>query len=300
MIYIVILLVIILFIVSFRHFYLKREIKRTANILSSINRDKTDRKVNIHLYDENLERLTEEINVHIDKSKDILALKRQSERMMKQSISYISHDLRTPLTSINGYIQLLGSENLSDEQKAEYLKIIKNSSLRLNILLEDFYELSLIDQNDYPLTKEHVDIKEIILEVLFSFYNEFEREGMTPNIEMPESPIDLETDPSVLRRVIENLIINTIRHSAGDININLAEGSSGVQFTIENPARGLNEADVIHMFDPFYKADQTRNGEGTGLGLPITKSLMEKMGGTIRARAVGDNLRITCLWTEKS
>src|SRR5699024_5656934 len=116
-----------------------------------------------------------------------IALKRQSENMMKRSISYISHDLRTPLTSINGYIQLLEAKNLSDEQKEEYLQIIKNSSMRLNILLEDFYELSLIDQNDYPIVKEQVDIKEIILEVLFSFYNEFEQKGMTPDIDIPEN-----------------------------------------------------------------------------------------------------------------
>ena len=300
MIYIVILLVIILVIVSFRHFYLKREISRTTKILSSVNRHDTDRKVNVHLYDRDLERLTAEINIHIDKRKDSIALKRQSENMMKRSISYISHDLRTPLTSINGYIQLLESKNLSDEQKEEYLQIIKNSSMRLNILLEDFYELSLIDQNDYPIVKEQVDIKEIILEVLFSFYNEFEQKRMTPDIDIPENPVYLDADPSILRRVVENLIINTIRHSAGDINIRLMSEIEGIQFTIENPARELNEEDVIHMFDPFYKADQTRKGEGTGLGLPITKSLMEKMGGSISAEAAGNNLKIICQWTDES
>lgn len=300
MIYIVILLVIILVIVSFRHFYLKREISRTTKILSSVNRHDTDRKVNVHLYDRDLERLTAEINIHIDKRKDSIALKRQSENMMKRSISYISHDLRTPLTSINGYIQLLESKNLSDEQKEEYLQIIKNSSMRLNILLEDFYELSLIDQNDYPIVKEQVDIKEIILEVLFSFYNEFEQKRMTPDIDIPENPVYLDADPSILRRIVENLIINTIRHSAGDINIRLMSEIEGIQFTIENPARELNEEDVIHMFDPFYKADQTRKGEGTGLGLPITKSLMEKMGGSISAEAAGNNLKIICQWTDES
>ena len=194
MIYIVILLVILLSSVSFRHLYLKREINRTTKILSSINRDETNRKVNIHLYDKNLERLTEEINNHIDKRKHSLAMKKQSENMMKQSISYISHDLRTPLTSINGYIQLLESKDLSDEDKEEYLKIIRDSSLRLNILLEDFYELSLIDQDEYPLAREQVDIKEVILEVLFSFYNEFEQRAIKPDIDMPETTTYLYTD----------------------------------------------------------------------------------------------------------
>lgn len=298
MVYIFILLGIILVIVSYRLFFLKKEISRTTKILSSINRNETDRKVKLHLYDGELERLTEEINIHIDMRKDSVALKRQSENMMKRSISYISHDLRTPLTSINGYIQLLESKNLSAEQKEEYLQIIKNSSMRLNILLEDFYELSLIDQNDYPVVKEQVDIKETILEVLFSFYNEFEQKGMAPDIDMPENPVYLDADPSILRRVVENLIINTIRHSAGNINIRLAEETAGIEFTIENPARELNEVDVIHMFDPFYKANQTRKGEGTGLGLPITKSLMEKMGGTIGAEAEENNLRIICRWME--
>ncbi len=299
MIYIVILLVILLSSVSFRHLYLKREINRTTKILSSINRDETNRKVNIHLYDKNLERLTEEINNHIDKRKHSLAMKKQSENMMKQSISYISHDLRTPLTSINGYIQLLESKDLSDEDKEEYLKIIRDSSLRLNILLEDFYELSLIDQDEYPLAREQVDIKELILEVLFSFYNEFEQRGITPDIDMPETSTYLYTDPSTLKRVIENLIINSIRHSTGDIDIHLTVTASVIQFNIKNPAKKLSEEDIIHMFDPFYKADQTRKGEGTGLGLPITKSLMEKMEGTIQAEPLEDDLKIICQWPIK-
>lgn len=299
MIYIVILLVILLSSVSFRHLYLKREINRTTKILSSINRDETNRKVNIHLYDKNLERLTEEINNHIDKRKHSLAMKKQSENMMKQSISYISHDLRTPLTSINGYIQLLESKDLSDEDKEEYLKIIRDSSLRLNILLEDFYELSLIDQDEYPLAREQVDIKELILEVLFSFYNEFEQRGITPDIDMPETSTYLYTDPSTLKRVIENLIINSIRHSTGDIDIHLTVTASVIQFNIKNPAKKLSEEDIIHMFDPFYKADQTRKGEGTGLGLPITKSLMEKMEGSIQAELLEDDLKIICQWPIK-
>lgn len=299
MIYIVILLVILLSSVSFRHLYLKREINRTTKILSSINRDETNRKVNIHLYDKNLERLTEEINNHIDKRKHSLAMKKQSENMMKQSISYISHDLRTPLTSINGYIQLLESKELSDEDKEEYLKIIRDSSLRLNILLEDFYELSLIDQDEYPLAREQVDIKEVILEVLFSFYNEFEQRGITPDIDMPETSTYLYTDPSTLKRVIENLIINSIRHSTGDIDIHLTVTASVIQFNIKNPAKKLSEEDIIHMFDPFYKADQTRKGEGTGLGLPITKSLMEKMEGSIQAEPLEDDLKIICQWPIK-
>lgn len=299
MIYIVILLVILLSSVSFRHLYLKREINRTTKILSSINRDETNRKVNIHLYDKNLERLTEEINNHIDKRKHSLAMKKQSENMMKQSISYISHDLRTPLTSINGYIQLLESKDLSDEDKEEYLKIIRDSSLRLNILLEDFYELSLIDQDEYPLAREQVDIKEVILEVLFSFYNEFEQRAITPDIDMPETSTYLYTDPSTLKRVIENLIINSIRHSTGDIDIHLTVTASVIQFNIKNPAKKLSEEDIIHMFDPFYKADQTRKGEGTGLGLPITKSLMEKMEGSIQAELLEDDLKIICQWPIK-
>lgn len=299
MIYIIILLMVVLFMVSFRHLFLKKEINRATKILSSINRDEANRKMTIHLYDKSLERLTEEINNHIDKRKRIEAMRRQSENLMKQSISYISHDLRTPLTSINGYIQLLESQDLSEEDKEEYLKIIKASSSRLNILLEDFYELSLIDQDEYPLVKEQVDIKEAILEVLFGFYNEFEQRGMSPDIDMHETSSYLYTDPSVLRRVVENLIINAIRHSTGNISIHLTVTSSVIQFIIKNPAKNLNEEDIIHMFDPFYKADQTRKGEGTGLGLPITKSLMEKMGGTIYAEAFEDDLKIICRWPAK-
>lgn len=295
------LYVMIFFIFSFvyvltRLVLLKKEIKSSTRQLNELNKDKIATKVTISYFDRDFEKLAKEINNQIDLTKKANAEKRISENELKQAISYISHDIRTPMTSILGYIQLLEADNIAPETRKEYTSIIKNSAGRLKVLLEDFFELSIIEQVDYPVKIEKMKLNHVIVEVLVGFYEEFHKKGLEPTIKIPNDDMIIITDSSAVKRVIENLVVNAIKHSNGKISIRLEKADSSVKLTISNSVSHLNELNVQHMFDRFYKADQTRTGKGTGLGLPIAKSLMEKMNGTLTAELKENQLFMQCVW----
>ncbi|MGD7052371.1 sensor histidine kinase, partial [Sutcliffiella horikoshii] len=236
------------------------------------------------------------INRQIDQTKKAEAEKRTTENELKQAISHIAHDIRTPMTSIVGYIQFLESDEISSEMKKEYIETIKSSAGRLKVLLEDFFELSIIEQADYPLKMERVKFNDLVLEVLFGFYEEFNKRNIEPAIRIPEDDMIMLLDPSAVKRVIENLLVNAIRYSSGEVTILLQNCITSIQLKVSNSVDSLNEQDVKQMFDRFYKADQTRTGKGTGLGLPIAKSLMEKMNGNIYAELRDNQLTMICKW----
>jgi signal transduction histidine kinase len=296
MLYLFIIVLIAFAIVLTRFYLLKKEIKRTTRQLHQVNQNQTSKKVDISYNDRHFEDLAKEINNQIDLTKQAEAVKRSTENELKQAISHISHDIRTPMTSILGYIQFLESDELSPELKKEYIATIKNSAGRLKILLEDFFELSIIEQTDYPMKMERVRLNDLIADALLGFYEEFNKRTIEPDIHIPDHEIMINADASAVKRVVENLVVNSIRYSTGNVSIRLEERDAAVVLRISNTVDKLSEQDVHHMFDRFYKADQTRTGKGTGLGLPIAKSLMEKMNGKISAELNGNQLTMVCEW----
>lgn len=296
MLYLFIIVVAALAFVLTRFYLLKKEIKNTTRQLRDLNQNKTAKKIDILYNDPLFEKLAKEINNQIDLTKQAEAVKRSTENELKQAISHISHDIRTPMTSILGYIQFLESDDISSESKKEYIETIKNSAGRLKVLLEDFFELSIIEQADYPLKMERVPFNDLIVEVLLGFYEEFKKKDIEPEIHIPDNDIMVMADSSAVKRVVENLVVNAIRYSTGHVVIRLDQKEKEVQLRISNSVDKLSEQDVIHLFDRFYKADQTRTGKGTGLGLPIAKSLMGKMNGSISADLEDDQLTMICEW----
>jgi signal transduction histidine kinase len=294
--YVTIVSITVLLYVLTRLYFLKKEIKRATRQLNELNKNGTEKKIDIHYFDRDFEKLAEEINNQIDLTKKAKAEKRVTENELKQAISYISHDIRTPLTSILGYIQFLELDEITPEMRKEYTRIIKNGAMRLKVLLDDFFELSIIEQADYPVKMEMIKLNHLILEVLLGLYEEFNKRNLEPTINIPDHDIIIMADPSAVKRVIENLVVNAIRHSSGNVTIQLEKLNTSVQLTISNSVHQLSEQDLDHMFDRFYKADQTRSGKGTGLGLPIAKSLMEKMNGSLTAELRENQLFMKCEW----
>ncbi|MCK1997933.1 HAMP domain-containing histidine kinase [Psychrobacillus psychrodurans] len=296
MLYVTILVIIALGYVLTRLYFLQKEIKRATRQLSDLNKDITDKKVDIRFFDRDIEKLAKEINNQIDLTKKAKAEKSLTENELKQAISYISHDIRTPMTSILGYMQLLESDEITPEIRKEYTSIVKNSAGRLKVLLEDFFELSIIAQADYPVKIEVIKLNHLIVEVLVAFYEEFNKGNIEPTITIPDHDIIITADPSAVKRVIENLVVNAIRHSSEHVTIQLEKLNTSILLTISNSVTQLSEQDLHHMFDRFYKADQTRTGKGTGLGLPIAKSLMGKMNGNLTAELIENQLFMKCEW----
>jgi signal transduction histidine kinase len=291
--------IILLFIILFfliRLFSLKREVKNITKQLQIYNNRISNKKIDISLIDQEIENLGLEINKLIDLHVTENRMRVIFEDEQKQTIANMSHDLRTPLTSILGYIQMAEGDDVTENERRELLSLAHSRAKRLKTLLEDFFELSVIQSTDYLLKSEQINLKNITIDILMSFYDRFHEKHLVPLIHMPQNDVVIVSDKSAITRVIENLIFNAITHSDGNIEISLEEKESTARLIVKNDAYTLTEKDARRMFDRFYKADPSRSGKSTGLGLSIVKSLMEKMNGTITGQLEDGKLSIICEW----
>lgn len=275
---------------------IKKEMKKMAQQLQDYNTEKTNKKIDMSLFEENLENLGIEINRLMDKHTKEKRERIHFEGELKQTIANMSHDLRTPLTSILGYIQMAESDDLLERERKEYLTIAKKRAQRLEILLSDFFELSVIESSEYQLKTEKINLKNVTVDVLMSYYDRFNEKKIEPTISMPDEDIVIETDRSAVIRVIENLVTNAINHSDGEITIVLEEKDSTARLIVKNTASSLTDHDVEQLFNRFYVADKSRTEKSTGLGLSIVKSFMKKMEGTIYSELKDGQFSIVCEW----
>lgn len=275
---------------------LKKEMRSLTRQLVRYNGRSTDTKLRLSFYESDVEAMAAAVNELIDRVAEAEAGRRRTENELKAAVASISHDLRTPLTSISGYIQLLESDGLSDEEKANYLAVTKNRTKRLQVLLGDFFELSVIESPDYELKPEPLKMNQLLSELLIGFYDRFNERGIVPSIVLPEEEVILLADESAVKRVVENLVANAVSHSTGPVSVTLEKRGASAVLTVENEAGHLTGTDLALLFDRFYTADRTRSGKGTGLGLSIAKSLMHKTGGRLTADLQGERLSMRCEW----
>lgn len=295
-IYLVIISSILAFIFLSHLLFIKKELKNILNQLKNYNIRKTEKKIDITLLDKDIEKMTIEINNLIDLHALSNIEKKSAERELKQAIANISHDLRTPLTSILGYIQLIEKPEVTDEERKEYLAIAKDRAKRLQILLNDFFELSVIESVDYSLKLGKLGLNSIVEEIVINLYDKFNEQQIVPSIKIPQEQMNIIGDESAIKRVIENLVINAIRYSDGNVSITLERNNTKINLTISNDVKDITEKDVELFFNRFYTADQTRSGKGTGLGLSIAKALMDKMNGKLSAELKDSWLYVKCSW----
>ena len=296
MIYRVIISSILAFIFLSHLLFIKKELKNILNQLKNYNIRKTEKKIDITLLDKDIEKMTIEINNLIDLHALSNIEKKSAERELKQAIANISHDLRTPLTSILGYIQLIEKPEVTDEERKEYLAIAKDRAKRLQILLNDFFELSVIESVDHSLKLGKLGLNSIVEEIVINLYDKFNEQQIVPSIKIPQEQMNIIGDESAIKRVIENLVINAIRYSDGNVSITLERNNTKINLTISNDVKDITEKDVELFFNRFYTADQTRSGKGTGLGLSIAKALMDKMNGKLSAELKDSWLYVKCSW----
>lgn len=236
-----------------------------------------DRQLRISLSNKDIEKLAGTINEKNDLEQKTKIRMLQEKEQLKQSIANISHDIRTPLTSIQGYLALLKSCENKEEQE-HYLSVIQAKADYLTELLQIFYDLSLIDREDFILETETLDINRMVTNCLIDKYNELKE--LSPIIKTEHAPVWISGNMVACKRIIENLISNAIRYSNDAIEI--AIDANGV-FTVKNTATELKNTDVTMLFQKFYTADTSRSNGNTGLGLYIVKELLDKIEGGIKA-----------------
>ena len=236
-----------------------------------------DRQLRISLSNKDIEKLAGTINEKNDLEQKTKIRMLQEKEQLKQSIANISHDIRTPLTSIQGYLALLKSCENKEEQE-HFLSVIQAKADYLTELLQIFYDLSLIDREDFILETETLDINRMVTNCLIDKYNELKE--LSPIIKTEPAPVWISGNTVACKRIIENLISNAIRYSNDAIEIVI--DANGV-FTVKNTAPELKNTDVTMLFQKFYTADTSRSNGNTGLGLYIVKELLDKIEGGIKA-----------------
>lgn len=229
-----------------------------------------------------MEELAVTINEKSGQMKAAIDHYRVMENEMGQSIANMSHDLRTPLTAIIGYIQLIKNETDIAEAK-NYAEIAERRAKTLQTLVNDFFEISLIEASEYPISIEVVDLSTILAQYVVDLYNSLKSSGLKLEVSIPEQSVKILADQKALNRIIDNLLANAIQHSKADVSVRLYEKGKSACLEIANYADNLSEKDVQLLFDRFYTADKVRNEQRNGLGLSIVKTLVEKLGGTISA-----------------
>ena len=272
------LLVLLNIILAFSLFSWKRQI---CEITKQISENK---KLRISLSNKQIEKLAGIINEkkHLEQKTNIQII--QEKEQLKHSIANISHDLRTPLTSIQGYLTLLKDCEDKEEQE-HYFSVIQAKTDYLTELVQIFYDLSLIESDDYILGIEKIDVNRIVTDCLISKYNELKE--LSPTIKIENAPVWITGNAVACKRIIDNLVTNAIRYSNDYIEIVM--DADGI-FTVKNTTSELKNIDVNILFQKFYTVDTSRSNGNTGLGLYIVKELLNKIDGGIEEISYKNNI----------
>lgn len=253
------------------------------------------------------EREVKELVQNINQIKDgyKIALNEQirNEKLKTELISNVSHDLKTPLTSIINYVNILNDPNITEDERKDYLQILDRNSKRLKSLIEDLFEASKLNSGKMKIQKEEIDIVSLVHQGVGEYSNLYEEKNIEFKVSSNEEEIILDLDGKLMSRVFENLIVNALKYSLNNtrvyIDINSKDNLVEVSFkNISNYEMGFNTQDI---FERFARADKSRNSavEGSGMGLAITKSIVELHDGSIKIEVEGDMFKIYLIIPKK-
>lgn len=267
-------------------YMMKKSVKEIEENFKYIIKSDTNNIISISSEDKEIVALTNNLNKELSNLRQLKLQYENGNQELKRFITDISHDLRTPLTAISGYIELLREEKLSEKQQ-EYVKIIENKANELNSLTEQLTDLGVGIDLERRVNKEFCCVNEILEETIASFYNLFKEKNIVPNINICEKKIYKNIDKDMITRVFENLISNAIKYSDSDCNITLEENG---KISFSNKASKLDITTVKKIFDRYYTVENMK--KHSGLGLSIAKQLVEINGGIITAKYSKNRLHI--------
>lgn len=266
----------------------RRQVQSTCRQLAFLKKHQTNLRLAAGFPFPELNELNDRINEILDRSREIERAVSSSDRQLRETITSLSHDIRTPLTSLDGYFQLL-AQSESEEERRRYIAIIQGRIASLNGMLEELFTYAKLQNENYELSLESVDLSKCVTDALFSFYEELNRRGITPNIALCEERVWIQANGEAVRRVLQNILKNALEHGQNQLFIRFERQEGRAVFTCANDVEHAGEIDMDQVFTRFYKADSARTHTSTGLGLSIAKGLTERMGGAITA-ALQDGL----------
>ena len=244
--------------------------------------------------------LKDELNCINDGFKDAVSKEVASQKMKTELISNVSHDLKTPLTSIISYIDLLKNEELSNEQQNEYIDILDRNTKRLKTLIEDLFEVSKVNSGNIQLNPIDLDIHALLQQVLFEYQEQFEHHHLNLKNDYENKKIICHLDSEKTYRVLENLCQNICKYALEHtrVYLQIVETNQQVIVVFKNiSAHEISNSD--DLTERFVQGDTSRKSEGSGLGLAICKSFVEVQGGTFEVNVDGDLFKTTIIFPKK-
>jgi signal transduction histidine kinase len=241
-----------------------------------------------------LQKLAHNINNINAGLKNSLEKEMKSERLKTELITNVSHDLKTPLTSIMNYVDLLKREDLSKEEMTDYIGVLDRKTQRLKVLIEDLFEASKINSGAVELQLERVDIGALLHQTLAEFTEKIENSSLVFKINVERNKHQAELDGKKTWRVFENLISNILKYSQPNtrVYIDLFQQNNVSVLIMKNIASYEMDFDSEEIFERFKRGDNSRHTEGSGLGLAIAKSIMELQGKELKVEVDGDLFKV--------
>jgi len=267
--------------------------KKSLKEISEQIRDKIDADTNVLMgvssADKDIQKLASELNIQIKKLRNERIRCQQGDIELKKAVTNISHDLRTPLTAICGYLELLRNEKFS-EKNMRYLEIISGRADIMKQLTEELLKYSVAVSDD-NIQLEDIILNNMLEESISAFYALLKENNITPEIDICSEKIHRILNRNALSRIFSNIISNAVKYSDGDLSVRLSQNG---EIIFSNHSRNLDEISTGKLFDRFYTVES--GGKSTGLGLSIAKALCEQMGGKISARYSNGIVSITIVF----
>ena len=265
------------------------ELKNITRELKEITEKDTNLLLSTSSGDKSIKILVDSLNKELKK---LLSLKREYSKGIfdvKKSAENIAHDIRTPLTAIKGYVDLLEKEELSEEGR-KYLEIIKGRVDYMKEMIDELF-LSLSMKSRGVLNLSNIDAKSILEEALVSYYNEFKKKGMSPSLMTPNEKVIIKTDSKALYRVYSNIISNALKYGEGEFKVEMDEKGNTI---FSNLAPNMDSVEANKLLDRYYTISDAK--ASSGIGLSISKEILQEMGGELKVKLENQRLYISIIY----
>lgn len=265
---------------------LKRSAREITSAFSNRLQTDTNTLIGISSHDKDMRDLADNINKQLRILRNEKLYYHQGNMELKNAVTNISHDLRTPLTAICGYLDMMKRME-KPEKLGRYLAIIRNRTEMMKQLTEELFRYSVIISDDSAIQTEDVNVNQILEDSIMGYYGAFSEKGIIPDVSITEKKIIRKLNKANVSRIFSNLLNNALKYSDGDLEITLSDTG---EIIFANTAKELSSVQAEQLFDRFYTVEAARNS--TGLGLSIARTLAERMGGSISAEYFDERLTI--------